>query len=168
MPWRTDFVECFWLDPDWKGLAGYPGQKTPKKEANKRPELEQPDALAAIDAIEANAPTHLNLHYLTGQPLSPPQRLFRAAVISVRDRIGFRYEREVGLDDFVSVREAAQLLHLPVMTISRWLKKKEMKSTTRHGFTVIRLREVLRVARDRVIGLQAGSRLTIVGQEKKL
>jgi excisionase family DNA binding protein len=166
MPWRTDFVESFWLDPDWKGFAGYPGRKPP--EPPKPPEPAEPDQRAMIDAIEAHAPTHVNLNYLTSGPPSPPQRLFRAAVISVRDRIGFRYERSIGLDDLVSVREAAHLLHLPVMTISRWVKKKEMKSAKHRGFTVIRLREVLRVARERDIGLTAGSRLTILGQEKKL
>ena len=24
MPWRHDFVQCFWVDPDWGGFSGYP------------------------------------------------------------------------------------------------------------------------------------------------
>src|SRR5690349_4830553 len=112
MPWRKDFVQCFWLDPDWVGLSGYPNQ-------------EQPPA----DSVIESAPRHVERSYNTRVARTPPRAPLAAAVIAVRDRIGFRYEREVGLDDFVSVREAAQLLDLPIMTVSRWVKGKVLKSS---------------------------------------
>ena len=84
-------------------------------------------------------------------------------LIVVRDRIGFQYERQVGLDDFVSVREAAQLLDLPIMTVSRWVKGKVLKSSKKRGFAVIPVREVLRMAKERKRKLRLGSRLVVIG-----
>src|SRR5437879_3482967 len=146
MPWRKDFVECFWLDPDWVGLSGRPDRLKP-----------------AAEALEDAAPRHVKRSYLTHSAPTAPQRPIAAAVIAVRDRIGFRYEREVGLDDFVSVREAAQLLDLPIMTVSRWVKGKVLKSSNRRGFAVIPVREVLRMAKERKRKLRLGSRLVVIG-----
>ena len=146
MPWRKDFVECFWLDPDWVGLSGYPDQRAP-----------------AAEALEVAAPRHVKRSYLTHSASTAPQRPIAAAVIAVRDRIGFRYEREVGLDDFVSVREAAQLLDLPIMTVSRWVKGKVLKGSKKRGFAVIPVREVLRMAKERKRKLRLGSRLVVIG-----
>src|SRR5438034_11742979 len=102
MPWRKDFVKCFWLDPDWAGLSGY-------ADATKR----------SAATTEASVVGHVRRSYLTRVATTPPQRPVGAAVITVRDRIGFRSEREVGLNDFVTIRDAAHLLDLPVMTVSR-------------------------------------------------
>ncbi|HYL56668.1 MAG TPA: helix-turn-helix domain-containing protein [Gemmatimonadales bacterium] len=146
MPWRTDFVECFWLDPDWVGLSGYPDQKAPTAEA-----------------LASAAPRHVTRSYHKHSVTAAPQRPIAAAVIAVRDRIGFRYEREVGLDDFVSVREAAQLLDLPIMTLTRWVKRKVLKSSRKRGFAVIPVREVLRMATERKRKLKLGSRLVVIG-----
>lgn len=146
MPWRKDFVECFWLDPDWVGLSGYPDQR----------------ASTAETFVNA-APRHVTRSYLKHTATAAPQRPIAAAVIAVRDRIGFRYEREVGLDDFVSVREAAQLLDLPIMTVSRWVKGNVLKSSKKRGFAVIPVREVLRMATERKRKLKLGSRLVVIG-----
>src|SRR2546426_4207244 len=73
------------------------------------------------------------------------------------------YEREVGLDDFVSVREAAQLLDLPIMTVGRWVKGKVLKGSKKRGFAVIPVREVLRMAKERKRKLRLGSRLVVIG-----
>jgi excisionase family DNA binding protein len=146
MPWRTDYVKCFWLDPDWVGFSGYPDQGNP-----------------AAEALEDAAPRHVKRSYLTHSTTTPPERPIAAAVIAVRDRIGFRYERQVGLDDFVSVREAAQLLNLPVMTVGRWVKRRVLKSSRRRGFAVIPVREVLRMAKERKRKLKLGSRLVLIG-----
>lgn len=145
MPWRRDYVRCFWLDPDWTGLSGYPTE----------------DEIAAAD-LEALLPRKVERTYPTYKPTIPPTRPMDGVVIVMRDRIGFEYERYVGLDQFVSIREGAQLLELPVMTVSRWVKKREMKSKKRRGFTVIRLREVLRAAQRRGLRLKLGSRLVVV------
>jgi len=146
MPWRKDFVECFWLDPDWVGLSGYPDRRAHKAEA-----------------LANAAPRHVKRSYVTHSATTPPERPIAAAVIAVRDRIGFQYERQVGLGDFVSVREAAQLLDLPIMTVSRWVKGKVVKSSRRRGFAVIPVREVLRMAKERKRKLRLGSRLVVIG-----
>jgi hypothetical protein len=71
----------------------------------------------------------------------------RSAVVTVSDRIGFEYRRVVGMNDFVSQRDAAQLLDLPVMTVTRWTASGRLKSRTRNGFTVIRLADLLDLIR---------------------
>ena len=148
MPWRHDFVQCYWVDPDWAGFSGYPGDAAER----------------SAPPPEPSGPPHVRSKYLThGAPLASTNRPIGAAVIVVRDRIGFQYEREVGLDDLVSVREAAQLVGVPVMTLSRWIKRRSLRSRKRNGFSVLRLRDVLKVARDQGRVLPLGSRLKIVG-----
>lgn len=71
------------------------------------------------------------------------------AVLIIRDKIGFRYERRARLQDFVSEREAAKLLGLPVMTVHRWVKGGQLHGETKRDYSVIRLSEVLRVANER-------------------
>ncbi|OLD38525.1 MAG: hypothetical protein AUI57_06670 [Candidatus Rokubacteria bacterium 13_1_40CM_2_68_8] len=112
--------------------------------------------------MEPAGPAHVRSRYLT-HTASPNEtnRPIGAAVALVRDRTGFRYERHVGLDDFVTVRDAAQLLGMPAMTVTRWIKKRRIRSRKQNGFSVIRLREVLRVAQDRPYPVTIGSRLKI-------
>lgn len=145
MPWRPDFITAYWQDPDWVPLRGYPP---------KSPETVKIDELGP-----SRVEWHDRIHTHEGRP----ERPIGAAVIVVRDRTGFQYRRDVGLDDYVSVREAAQLLQLPAMTVHRWVKKRELKSSKRNGFTVIRLREVLRAAQERGRPLKLGSRLVVIG-----
>jgi excisionase family DNA binding protein len=68
------------------------------------------------------------------------------AVFIIRDRIGFKYERKVGLTDFVSQREAAELLSLAVMTVNRWVRDGELPSHSRNGFSVIKFEDLVRFA----------------------
>jgi excisionase family DNA binding protein len=149
MPWRDDFVKTFWLDPDWVGLAGYPGQDdesvSESPETRKRP-----------------TPNQIEKPYPTYRKKAGTRERIGAAIIVIRDRIGFEYEREVGLEDFVSVREAAQLLEVPVMTLTRWVKSKRIRSSKRKGFVVIRLSEVIRMAKERNLNPKLGFRLTII------
>jgi hypothetical protein len=149
MPWRRDFVKAFWFDPDWVGLSGYPDQE---EEPEERP-AERPTGLVP-NRVTRTYPTYRKTQ--TERPIG-------AAVIVIRDRIGFEYERQVGLDDFVSIREAAKLLELPVMTLTRWVKSKKLKSSKRSGFVVIHLREVLRIAKERRAKLKLGFRLIVLG-----
>lgn len=88
----------------------------------------------------------------------------REAVVVKRDRIGFRYERVVQLDDWVSQQEAAQLLGLPVMTVNRWVRAKKIPSTKRNGFSVVRLGDVLRVGKERQRPLELRGKLMIYGE----
>jgi hypothetical protein len=109
MPWRPDFTEAFWIDPDYVGLAGYP---------------------------------------VTTEEPAPAPRPPSEAVLIMRDRIGFEYERRVNLGDFVSQRDAAKLLGLNLMTINRWVRSRKLVSRKQGGFAVVRLKDVLKVAQD--------------------
>jgi hypothetical protein len=148
MPWRHDFVQCYWVDPDWGGFSRYAG-------AESRPRNFPPE-LAGHGFVRSQYLTHVASLDSTDRPIG-------AAIIVVRDRIGFRYERVVGLDDFVSVREAAQLVGLPIMTLSRWIKSRRIRSRKRNGFSVLRLCDVLKAATERKRRLPIGSRLRIMG-----
>ncbi len=128
---RRDFMEAFWIDPDYQGLAGWPSDAQEQ---------------ASENVGEAKAP-----------PLHDPVE----AVIAIRDRIGFRYERIVGLADYVSQREAAQVLGLPVMTITRWVRRKKLARRKRRGYTVVLLRDVLQLAKEHGRSLKMRSRLHI-------
>ena len=129
---RRDFMEAFWIDPDYRGLAGWPNEA----------EVQAGQNVKAAPASQRHDPVE--------------------AVIAIRDRIGFAYERIVGLADYVSQREAAQLLGLPVMTITRWVHGKKIPRHMRNGYTVVRLRDVLRLARERDRSLKMRSRLHVV------
>ena len=148
MPWRHDFVQCYWVDPDWGGFSGYPGEESQPRNA----------------PAEPTGPSHVRSKHLRhSASLASASWPIGAALTVVRDRIGFRYERVVGLDDFVSVREAAQLVGLPVMTLSRWIKRRRIRSRKRNGFSVLQLRDLLKVAAERNGKLPIGRRLKIVG-----
>jgi excisionase family DNA binding protein len=148
MPWRHDYVQCYWVDPDWAGFSGYPGDESQPSNAS----------------LEPTGPSHVRSKHQTHlASLASTNRPIEAAVTVVRDRIGFRYERVVGLDDFVSVREAAQLVGLPVMTLSRWIKSRRIRSRKRNGFLVLRLRDVFKVATERKGRMRIGGRLKVVG-----
>ncbi len=148
MPWRHDFVQCFWVDPDGGGFSGYPEDESQLRKSPPEP----------------TGPGHVTSEYLThGALLASTKRPIGAAVIVVRDRIGFRYERVIGLDDFVSVREAAQLAGLPIMTLSRRIKRRRIRSRKRNGFLILRLRDVLNAAMEQRRTVRIGSRLKILG-----
>ena len=146
MPWRHDFVQCFWVDPDWAGFSGYADATSPRTTSEP----------AGPDHVRSSFPTHLASPDETNRPIA-------AAVTVLRDRTGFHYERQVGLDDFVTVRDAAQLLRVPPMTVTRWIKKRRIRSGKKRGVSVIRLRDVLRVAQERERRVKLGNRLKIVG-----
>lgn len=124
MPWRRDYSEALWIDPNFQGLAGYPDEPNETSQAQGPP----PDPEPAMTDVEE-------------------------AVLIVRDRIGFQYERRVGLGDFISQRDAAKLLGLDVMTVTRWVKAKKLHSRRRKGFVVVRLRDVVAVAHKHEIPL---------------
>jgi|SRR5882672_4604759 len=153
MPWRDDFVKAFWLDPDYHGLGGYLGEKETR--AHAQPAEGSPTRMRPV-------PNKVTKTYPIYRRPSGTREPIGAAVIRMRDRIGFEYEREVGLDDFVSIRDASQLLDLPVMTLSRWVKTKRIKSTKRKGFVLIQLKEVLRLGNEKKRNPKLGYRLIVV------
>jgi hypothetical protein len=143
MPWRPDFLTAYWRDPDAGTLAGY----VPTTRETVR--------------LEALGPSRVEWHDRLHTRAGRPHRPIGAAVFVVRDRTGFEWRRDVGLDDFVSVREAAQLLQLPTMTVHRWVKTRVLKSSKRNGFTTIRLRQVLLAAQQRGRPITLGSPLVV-------
>jgi len=80
-----------------------------------------------------------------------------------RDRTGFRYERAIGLDDYVSQAEAAKLLQIPVMTIYRWVRSGGLPSKKRNGISVIKLRDVLGIAREQKKRIRIGGTILTAG-----
>lgn len=149
MPWRDDFVEAVWLDPDF-GLSGYPEQKDAPKEPR--------NSFWERDLIpDEEMPPPVALDILAKE--ESQQREPVEAALSLRDRIGFRYERIVGLDDFVSQREAAQLLGIPKMKVNRWVRGKRIPTMKKNGYSVIRLRDVLQAAKDQNLPLKVVGRI---------
>lgn len=133
MPWREDSPAAFWLDPH-PGLSGLPEEflASPSGEAEGR-----------FDT-----------------PASTDTPAF--AVITVTDRIGFQYRRVVALDDFVTQRDAAQLLGLPVMTVTRWTASGRLKGRKKNGFVVVRLGDVLDAVQREKRPLRTGRILATV------
>ena len=130
MPWKLRPDEAFWIDPAFRGFAGYPtGERA--KEAN-APEEENEDT-SQIEDYGPNDPT--------------------TAIIAVWDRMGFRYQRRVGLGDFISLKHAARLVGVDVATVFRWIKAKKMRSSRRRGYVVIRVRDLVSSAKQMGISL---------------
>jgi hypothetical protein len=90
------------------------------------------------------------------------QNAVRGAVIVMRDRIGFKYERAIGLDDYVSQKEAAMLLQVPVMTVNRWIRSKTLKSKKKDGFSVLKLRDLLKVVKQQRKRVRIGGTLLTI------
>lgn len=84
-------------------------------------------------------------------------------VLSYRDRQGFRWEREVGLNDFVSQADAAQLLGLPLMRVNRWVRAGKLRSSKRRGYSVIRIKDLYELALELELAVPRGRRLVIIG-----
>ncbi len=145
MPRRPDSIKAFWLDTHGR-LSGHPrAGATPEKGVSGA----KPTLRAAVERMAARG-------------------VFREspafAVIEVRDKLGFRFERVVGLDEYVSQREAATILNLPVMTINRAVRSKQLPSRTKKGYSIILLRDVLKEAKRRGRRLKIRGRLMIVGE----
>jgi hypothetical protein len=86
----------------------------------------------------------------------------KIACIVLRTRVGFRYERVVRMQDYVTQREAAKLLGLPVMTVFRWVDLKQLKSKTLNGYSVIRLHDVLAMSKRRGKPIKMSWRIEVV------
>jgi hypothetical protein len=143
MPRRPDSIEAFWLDPRG-GFSGYPRASATRETRASPP---RPTLRAALEDMAAR-----------GAFAESPA----FAVIQVRDKLGFTFERVVGLDEYVSQREAASILDLPVMTINRAVRAKQLPSRTKKGYSVIVLRDVLKEAKRRGRRLKMRGRLMVV------
>ncbi len=167
MPWRHDFIEARWLDPDF-GLAGFPErieppdtEKRPGEAEKRRPsEPKGEHSWVGRELIPHDAvPPLVEAVQVPNRP-SPWKESYEN-VLFLRDRIGFRYERIVGLDDCVSQREAAQLLRVPTMRINRWVRGEVLPSNKKSGYSVIRLRDLVELAKSEKLPIEMLGQLWI-------
>ena len=143
MPWRSDFVRAFLLDPH-TGFSGYPTKTRRRVRSRPRP---RPTTRATIEEL---------LRRNRGD-------VGEWAVVEIRNRIGFKYERVVGESEYMSQKEAAELLGVEVMTVSRWVRGGELSSRKRNGFSVVRLRDLLKLAAQRGLKVRRRGRLFVLG-----
>lgn len=152
MPYRKDLREVFWWVPG--GLQGaeepdYPSSPPTVAEILDRPGHESDPPVRKLDITTLVGRAPIN-------PDWPP----RGVILAMRDRMGFRYERVVGLDDFISQSDAAELIGVPTMTVNRWITRQRLlKSRKKNGFSVVKVRDVLTVARERGLSVPQGRRL---------
>jgi hypothetical protein len=67
--------------------------------------------------------------------------------VTAFDRIGFQYERRVGLADYVSQKQAARLLKRDLATVVRWTTTKRLRSRRLNGYVVIQVREISKASK---------------------
>jgi hypothetical protein len=170
VPRRDKFRQAFWND-DWTGLHGYPavdphyGKPRPTAAPaepmplSKRIAKAQERSPTPVDGVSVSYPEDFR-----PLPLRPPSAEWpKLVTLVMTDRLGFRYERVAGLNNYVSQREAALLLRLPVMTINRWVRAKTLRGTKRRGSSVVRLRDLLEVAIAKGHKLPVGKSIVVVG-----
>lgn len=156
MPWREDYREAFWIPAQF----GFGSTELP--EVDERP----PAKLSEVIGDPQRVPLPLKkikVDHPKWRSEIPEENLVRGAVIVMRDRIGFTYERAIGLDDYVSQKEAAQLLRIPVMTVNRWIRRGSLKSKKKGGFSVVKLRDLLKIATGAKKKMPIGGRILTIG-----
>jgi excisionase family DNA binding protein len=141
LPWREDYREAFWI----AAVFGFGSTEPP--EVDERPPAKLSEIIADAERFPIPIKKVKIDHSSWRGPITP-ENAVRGAVIVMRDRIGFKYERAIGLDDYVSQKEAAQLLRVPVMTVNRWVRRRSLKSKKKGGFSVVRLRDLLKIAKE--------------------
>jgi hypothetical protein len=158
MPYREEFLDAFWLPSQF----GFGGTASSDPAASER----APATLSEIfsDEERFSIPlTKIRLEHTKWSDELNESNPVRGAVMVKRDRIGFRYERAVGLDDYVSQFEAAKLLQTPVITVNRWVRSGSLPSKKRNRFSVVKLRDVLEVAKRQKKRIRMGGRTLITG-----
>lgn len=154
MPRRADTHLAYWLD--MRGvLRGYPQKKRLKPRA----------VDAGDDEARLLAHSVLSLEDATWQDRLDDECGGRV-VLAWRDRHGFRWQRTVGLHDYVAQADAAQLLGVSLMRVNRWVRKGGLlKAKRKKGLSVVRVKELyelairmrLKVPRGRPRGIIGGS-----------
>jgi hypothetical protein len=156
MPRRADSHTAYWLDT--RGiLHGYPQQKPLP------PRIAEPGASVA----RLKAHSVVTLEDVTWQDRLDGTCGGRV-ILSFRDRQGFRWEREIGLNDYVNQADAAQLLGVPLMRVNRWIRKGgTLKSKKRHGFSVVRVKDLYELAIRLELKVPRGHRRALVGSDQE-
>jgi hypothetical protein len=165
VPWKRDARDAYFLDPR-PGLSGYPG-KPKKSPAKPRPEI------MPLGLLKGAEGEHLVSHGRVEQHLTvwewPAASGFEPtwAVVQMSDRTGARYQRVVGLRDYITQEQAAKLLRAPVMSVTRWVRAGELPSRKRGGFAVIRLGDLLAFAKERKRPVRVARRLAVIRAKKE-
>lgn len=88
-------------------------------------------------------------------------------MLAWRDRQGFRWERVIGLNDYVSQADAAQLLGVPLMRVNRWVQPGgPLKSKKRHGYSVIQVQDIYELALKLALEVPRGRPLATIGTDE--
>jgi hypothetical protein len=161
MPRRSDSLDGYWISPH-PGLSGYP-----KKPGEQRPAASALKSLGERLAARITIPAALQTEDIR-EETRRAQELPKVARLIFRDRLGFRYERIVGLLNLVSNHEAAYLLGVSLMSVSRWVRSGKLPSRKRKAkngkkYSVVKVADVWRLARELNLPLPSGRTFTIVG-----
>jgi excisionase family DNA binding protein len=157
MPRRDDFLEGFWVASQF----GFGSVKAPDPEDDERPPAKLSEVIG--DARRFPSPLkHVKVEHSTWTAEPGGNNPVRGAVMVKRDRVGFWYERAIGLDDDVTQAEAAKLLQIPVMTVYRWVRNRLLPSRKRNGISVVKLRDVLRIAKEQRKRIRIGGTIITV------
>jgi hypothetical protein len=161
MPRRVDSLTAYWFD-ERGALAGYPGQDEPTPD-DWTPYKSREESLARSDART----THREVKDQEGWKAPLLDQRDEWATLVFRDRLGFRWERYVGLNDDVSQVEAAKLLGVPLMRVNRWVRSGKLRSKPRRGktgkpYSIIKVRHIVALAKELNIAVPRGRPLVIV------
>lgn len=154
MPRRPDSHIAYWLD--MRGaLSGY-------RTEEKKPEPRKDRGEDWEMHLEANVV--VTKKDITGWRARLDGGEGSRCVLAWRDRQGFRWERVIGLNDYVSQADAAQLLGVPLMRVNRWVRPGgPLKSKKRHGYSVIQVRDIYELALQLDLEVPRGRPLAIIG-----
>lgn len=165
--------------PPASSRSGYDAER--KTEQRTEQEVERSAEAVAEGRAEVQRPQRKRVIHNEREPLPPhiraghvveltDKRGWRSrldpkgerAVLVVRDRFGFRWERWIGLHDDVSQVEAARLLGIPLSRLNRWVRTKQLKSRMLRGYSVIRARDLYRLAFDLELEVPRGRPFGVV------
>jgi hypothetical protein len=158
---RDDFLEAYWWVPggfQGVGAPDYPDSPPSEEEILFRPRVFGEDGRPVAERTPVETIDRVDQVY--AGPIEPGQEP-RGVIVSLRTRVGFVYRRAVGLSEYVSLREASKLLGVPVMTVTRWIARKLIKPKLKNGHQVLKLRDVLNVARANRLSVLQGHRQII-------
>lgn len=156
MPRRPDAHTAYWLD--MRGaLHGYPSKERMPPRAIRQEEL----------AGRFGPDDDVRVEDLAGWKTRLEDGEHSRCILAFRDRQGFRWERNVGLNDFVSQADAAQLLGVPLMRVNRWMRNGPLKGKgrKRRGYLVIRVRDLYELALKLQLQVPHGRPLITVSRD---
>ena len=164
MPRRPDAHLAYWYDYEAPVFRGYPRddevkrERTPTKKKDPSVAKSRRQALLARE-IPLDARVEVEDFVGYRRPLNPDVEP-RIILVS-RDRQGFRWEREVGLSDYVSLGDAAQLLGVPLMRVHRWVGKR-LRTKKLRGYSVVRVSQLYRLALELNLSVPHGRQMTTI------